>query len=1150
MSGAASAPTPTTASGQREQATARAARLQRLAADPARHAWAAAHAGTGKTKVLIDRVLGLLLAGAPPHRILCLTYTRAAATEMRNRLALRLGEWAARDEAALAADLAALLGRAPDRAEHARARRLFAATLEAPGGLQIATLHAFCQSVLKRFPLEAGVPPHFEVLEPGDAQRLQLGARRATLADPRHALDIGIIARWTKENELAVAVRDAVSRGDFRDRLAAEGAAPAIAEAWRALGFDAPTTPEAEIDAAGALDPAHEAALRRVAAAFAHGTPPERGYAGSMAVWLAATVTARAVLFDDYAGAFLTKEGSPLKKYPTKATAAALGADVDAYRQEQERIVAVRQRIAAAEMGQATSALLAVAAAIDGRYRAAKRAAARLDYDDLIAAVDALLDPAKGALPWVMFKLDEGIDHVLVDEAQDNSDRQWRIVERLTADYFAGAGRARAGGEPTVFVVGDFKQSIFSFQGAAPAAFRRLHGDFSARAQASGRPLADVTLDVSFRSTETVLGAVDRVLALPAARPGLAEPHETIRHIAARAGLAGRVELWPLAPRPDAGDRDWSEPRIVAEPPAPHAALADAIATTIRRWLDTGERLESEGRPIRAGDVLILVRTRGQFAPRMVRALKEKGVPVAGADRMVLKNQLAVRDLAALGRFVLLPEDDLTLATVLKGPLFGFGDDAHLFPLAHGRGAASLWQRLADLAPARPDIAAARRTLAAWLDRADFAPPYEFFARIVEGEGGRRLFRARLGPEADDPIDEFLDAALDHQRRAAPSLEGFLAWLERGEDEIKRDHDGGARDEVRVMTVHGAKGLEAPIVFLPDTTGKPQGRGNVLWPVSGPGAPIWRPLKGLDTAETEQRAAESDRRDGEEHRRLLYVAMTRARDRLIVCGWAPGNGTVAPESWYGLVAASLADAPAVASADLGCPFPGEGRRLEGGAPGAAKPARVAVPPPAPPPWIGVPAPPEKVPSRPLSPSRLAEDESAPLSPFAGGDTRRWRRGRLVHRLLQSLVDLPPERRRDAAAAFLARPAHGLDAVAARAMADETLRLFDAPETAPLFAAGGLAEAPIVGTVGGVVVSGRVDRLVVADDAVWLVDYKTDRPPPADPAAVGSTYLRQMALYRALLRQAFPGRPIRCVLLWTDGPAAMTLPDPLLDRALV
>jgi ATP-dependent helicase/nuclease subunit A len=1139
---------PETAAGQREEAIARATRLQRLAADPKRHAWAAAHAGTGKTKVLIDRVLGLLLSGTPPHRILCLTYTRAAATEMRNRLALRLGEWAARDDAALAADLAALLGRAPERGESARARRLFAATLEAPGGLQIATLHAFCQSVLKRFPLEAGVPPHFEVLEPGDAVRLQLEARRATLADPRHALDIGIIARRTREDAFAEIVRAALGRADFRDRLAREGASPAIAEAWRALGFAAPTTPEAEIDAAGTLDPAHEVALRRVAVAFRRGGKHEQASAGIVAQWLAEPAR-RAATFDDYAGAFLTKEGERRKNFPTKDVAAALGADAAAVAREAERLIAARQRIAAAEVGQATAALLSVAAAIDARYRAAKRAGARLDYDDLIAAVDALLDPAKGALPWVMFKLDEGIDHVLVDEAQDNSDRQWRIVERLTADYFAGAGRARAGGDPTVFVVGDFKQSIFSFQGAAPAEFRRLHAAFATRAEASGRPMADVTLDVSFRSTETVLSAVDGVLALPAAQPGLAEPGETIRHFAARAGLAGRVDLWPRAPRPDKADDAWSAPRIVAEPPAPHAALADAIADRIRAWLDAGERLESEGRPIRAGDVLILVRTRGRFAPRMVRALKDRGVPVAGADRMVLKDQLAVRDLAALGRFVLLPEDDLTLATVLKGPLFGFGDDAHLFALAHGRGPASLWQRLAELAPAQPEFAAARRTLEAWLGDADFAPPYEFFARILEGEGGRRRFRARLGPEAEDPIDEFLDAALDYQRRASPSLEGFLAWLERGEDEIKRDH-GGARDEVRVMTVHGAKGLEAPIVFLPDTTGLPSDRGGVLWPVSGAGAPLWRPVNGLETAETERRAAASARREADEHRRLLYVAMTRARDRLVVCGWTPGQNANAADSWYALVAASMENAPKADAAALGCPFPGEGRRLEGGAPGASRPARAPTPPVSLPPWTQTPAPPEPAPPRPLSPSRLAEDEPAPLSPFAGGDARRWRRGRLVHRLLQSLADLAPERRRAAAEAFLARPGHGLDAATAAAIAAETLRLFDDPATAPLFAAGGLAEAPIVGTVGGVVVSGRVDRLAFVDGAVWVVDYKTDRPPPADAAAVGRAYLRQMALYRALLREAYPGRAVRCVLVWTDGPSAMTLPDPVLDAALV
>ncbi|MFO0986172.1 MAG: 3'-5' exonuclease [Alphaproteobacteria bacterium] len=754
-------------------------------------------------------------------------------------------------------------------------------------------------------------------------------------------------------------------------------------------------------------------------------------------------------------------------------------------------------------------------------------------------------------MAWVLWKLDGGIDHVLVDEAQDTSPEQWDLIRLLVDEFFAGAGAERAhlpGGGRTLFVVGDFKQSIFSFQGAAPGEFRRMHAALRERARQAQLPWADVPLIVSFRSTGAVLEAVDKVFALAEARDGVAEGEETIEHLTARGGLAGLVEIWPtVAPRDGEDEAPWTEAAPQDAAPEPPALLARQIARRVAAWIADGETLESLGRPIHAGDVMILVRRRGDFMDAMVSALKNFGVAVTGIDRMRLSEQLAVQDLVSLGRFLLLPDDDFTLANVLKGPLFGFDDDGDLFPLAFAR-PGTLWERLGERAPTNRRFAAARARLEALLARADFAPPYEIFARVLEAEGGRRDILARLGPDAEDPIDEFLELALAYQRRHAPSLEGFLHWLGQGETEIKRDLDQGGGEAVRVMTVHGAKGLQAPIVFLADTVSLPQGDERVLWPDGDGGAlaalPLFAPVRADEIPEAAARRTELARRSMEEYRRLLYVALTRAADRLYICGYETKHG-VRAGCWYDLVAKAFAQEPTI-DFDFGEHWSGKGWRIErhGRPDRAAAPAeRRAGGAAEIPAWArALPARDEPA-LRPLAPSRPAEEEPPVRSPFA--DETRFRRGRLVHRLLQTLPDLPPPARHAAALRFLSRPGEALSDAEIAGIAAETLALFDDPACAPLFAAGSLAEVPIAGALGSHVVSGQVDRLAIGEREILVVDYKTNRAPPREPPPV---YVRQMAAYRALLRRIYPGRAVRCYLLWTVGPALSELPAALLDAA--
>ena len=1114
---------------------------QRHAADPAASAWVEASAGTGKTHVLTSRVLRLLLAGAPPENILCLTFTRAAAAEMATRVQRRLAGWATAADADLATDLGELKGAPATDAEAAAARRLFARVLDAPGGLRIETIHAFAESLLKRFPLEADLPPHFQLMDDRDAlARLSealAGVLAADAAAERPLLP-SLVPYVNEDAFTGLMLQVNRERGRLRALLDAHGPTGAILRLRAALGLADGETADTVLAAAcddRALD---GAGLRRVCVALAGGGRTDQDKAAAIDAWLAAPAT-RAATLDAYRRGFFTGKGERFAKPMTKAPLAACPDGPDILAAECARLEALQEKLAACRLADANAALLRLADRMLDAYGAAKARRALLDYDDLILrSRDLLTRP--GVAPWVLFKLDGRLDHVLIDEAQDTNPDQWQVVAALTAEFFAGEGQREA--VRTVFAVGDPKQSIYSFQRADPAAFERMRRHYAAAAGDAGLDWRPVELHLSFRSTRPVLDLVDAVFRHDDARDGLLPREGVVRHEAKRADDAGLVELWPLeAPAEAADEPAWTLPTVQALARDPHVRLAERIADTVGGWIERGEPLAPRGRPIRAGDVLILVQRRQPFLEAVVRALKRRGVPVAGADRMVLTDQIAVMDLMALGRFLLLPEDDLNLATVLKGPLLGLDDD-DLFRLAHGR-PGSLWRALRERAGEDARFAAALGRLDGWLGEVDYRAPFAFFARLLGGGGARRALLGRLGPDAADPLDEFLSLALHYEAQHAASMQGFLAWLEGGAVEVKRDQEERG-DEVRVMTVHGAKGLQAPIVFLPDTTRRLPQPDPLYWLDGEPPLPLWCPRKDLQESVAAAAAERAARAQAQENRRLLYVALTRAADRLYVAGWR-GAREPAGDCWYRLVERAMGEIGVAATAGERTVLRHERPQTR---PVELPPATAAAPDPGPSPaWTAGPAPAEPTPPRPLAPSRPEEPDPPPLRPLADDGRRRYRRGLLVHRLLQSLPDLPPAERAGAARRSLGLPAHELAEAERAELAAETLAVLEHPDFGPLFGPGSLAEAPVAGVVGGHAVSARIDRLAVLDDRVLVVDYKTNRPAPAAVADVPVPYLRQMAVYRALLSRIWPGRPVEAALLWTDGPRLMALPTGLLDR---
>ncbi len=1152
-----------------DEAFARTDREQARAADPASCAWVSANAGTGKTHVLVTRVLRLLLAGTHPEKILCLTFTKAAAAEMSKRVFGRLAEWVTLADDKLDEVLQKTTGRKASNEERKRARMLFAAAVETPGGFKVQTIHAFCERLLQRFPIEAGVTPGFNILDESLARTLR-----------REAID-QVLAEVTRETSspLGRALRAAVAyaTGERFDDIVSEAL---DAREWFALAdeeatrraycrhFGIPAHATRESVANALSDVTTNAMLESLHGILAAGSASEIELALDLRAALSAASPGQRA--GALRKAFLTNDGTPRKRIMTKGTAAAFPREDAASKLLQDKILTFDQQEKGLRLIEATMALLTIARAADRAYKALKARRAALDYDDLIERTNVLLR-AGGSAEWVLYKLDSGLEHILVDESQDTSPAQWQIVEALAKEFFAGRGAHEA--VRTLFAVGDEKQSIYSFQGAAPEMFGVKGSEFKALAESSGIDWSPITLDMSWRSTEPVLAAVDGLFAGEAQVPGVIG----IRHMVKRLGQAGLVELWPLEPYEEVPAADvWSaEEEAVAVPPA--VRLANRIADAIKGWLERKEILASEGRPITAGDILILVRKRQPFAAPMVAALKARDIPVAGADRITLLEQIAVQDLTALGDFLTLPEDDLALAAVLKSPIFGFDDD-DLLALAPGR-KGTLWKALLDGANLKPAYAEAAETLKRWRRAADYAPPFEFYAALLDGGGVRMKLLSRLGPDAADAIDEFLNLALTYDDGAPPSLTGFLHWLREDVREIKRDMEHG-RDEVRVMTVHGAKGLEAPIVFLPDTCGAAsagRARGGTMAlagpsPFPGVEAPLVWTIKGCGNlaaiAAAKRALAEAER---DEHNRILYVAMTRARDRLYVAGFEGKNGPMRG-SWYELIEQGLRGALEDARGDDGQVL----RRRASAQSAKPEPAsrvlgagRAAAPLPD---WAKRSAPREAQLSVPLAPSRLAayeQDEAgepmpketrrdslaepAPPAPSAPGGDARFLRGTITHALLEHLPGLAPERRPAAAKAFVAARGRGLTRGQQARIVDETLAVLSDPTFAPLFAAQSRAEVPIVallprprGSGPPLKLTGQIDRLAELEGEVLIIDFKTNRVAPRRAVDVAEVYLLQLAAYRLAVSEIYPGKRVRAALLWTDGPKIMEIPSDVLD----
>lgn len=1106
------------------------------AADPRASTWLSANAGSGKTRVLTDRVARLLLGGVSPQNILCLTYTKAAANEMQNRLFLRLGKWSMKDDAELRKELNKLgVTDVGDEQKLAQARTLFARAIETPGGLRIQTIHSFCASLLRRFPLEAGVSPIFREIDDRSAKLLRRDIVEEIARGTNAQVVRGVAQHYAGEDFDQLTAEIIRHREDFPAQFSQE-------EVWSRFGLPQGYS---ESDLTNDILQGGDAEkLTQIVAALNESTKSTDLTAARKLSVVDLTGAGKAS-WDNLFSVFLTGAkakipfGAKVGKFPTKDVRnnhPELADWADGFMERVELGRTLRNSLYSALK---TLALYEFATVFLPEYEKRKAQSGWLDFDDLIFRAKLLLtDP--DVAQWVLFRLDGSLDHILVDEAQDTSPEQWQVVELLTQEFGAGTG-ARSDDDRTIFVVGDKKQSIYSFQGADPLAFDKMRQHFSNNLGAVDQQLYERSLDHSFRSSFAILDLVDHTFGAIGG-----DSFTQSRHQAFHSEMPGRVDLWPVIPKSDDPDqKEWFDPTDKLAANDHRIVLAETIAEQISQMVQSGSIPDENGgfRQIQFGDFLILVQRRSVLFHEIIRVCKSRGLPIAGADRLKIGAELAVKDLTALLSFLVTPDDDLSLASALRSPLFGMSE-AELFDLAHYRHEPNLWPALVRR---HEEYSKIFETLSSLRNQVDFLSPFEILERALTRHNGRRRLLARLGDEAEDGIDAMLSQAIEYEHSETPSLTGFLAWLEVDSVEIKRQPES-AGNRIRVMTTHGAKGLEAPIVILPDT-GDIRARQTNEVVMMPDGLPIWKPNSGLQPNAVKEALAQEKSNQTEERLRLLYVAMTRAEKWLIVC--ASGTIKDGGESWYRRVEAGMLSSGAQSHKHSY----GDGLRLQFGewiaVVGHDTPERTTKKTELPA-WAtttSIPAP-DLPPA--ISPSNLGGAKVLSGETELSTELTGALRGTLVHRLLEHLPVYNENDWPDIAGQLLDVNKYSLTETDVFDLLSEAKKVLKNPSLEFLFDSRSLAEVNVTAqlpVLGNQRISGTIDHLIVETDRILIVDFKSNQFVPTSPKETPEGILRQMCAYLSAIELVYPNRKIEVAILWTRTANLMMLPHDIVRSAL-
>ncbi len=863
-----------------------------IASNPLHNVWISASAGSGKTKLLTDRVLRLLISGVEPAKILCLTYTKAAAAEMMYRITGELSKWIVFDHSTLKNELAFLTGTIPDDKVIALARTILIRMLDSKNSIKVQTIHSYCQAVVNKFPIEAGISLQAEILDEQQKQLLLTQTTHHILSDhdsnEYDVVNLRPILNNIHELSFLTLVENALQ---YKKKLGSiiQANSDISEHIFNRLKIDRHLSHEKLFkEFVINFDKVFELYKNDINAVLLE---QDIDFLYLLIAFASANIDAKQKLYSKLYDAFYTTTHTARKSL--------IGSKFIKHYNLVNFLVELRlvmgqyvETSNSYKIAQYTASFVYLVRLVEKYYTSLKQNNAQLDYDDLINITLELFG-SNQLLPWIMFKLDAQVEHVLIDESQDISLEQWQIITTLTDNFFYDLGKNDL--PRTIFIVGDQKQSIFSFQGADPKLFNQVKNQYQHFINECASKLHLIELIKSYRSGEAILRVVDATFNYLNQNDSGAFIDVKSKHIPHKTHINSKVELWmPVLGKQAKPKKDFSWDIRTERKEIYDSAkiLAKVIANEVQNYLANNQTLKP-------GDIMILIRKRDRFAEHLVRALKDNDIAVNGLDRIKLNDNIVIKDLLALANFILLPHDDYNLAVLLKSPIITL-EEEQLFTLSQ-RINDSLWDRLRFLSADDQKLLLVYDFLNYFLKEEALqhcVPIYSLYTCLLDIKGVRKNFISRFGLQINEIIDEFLNVCLQFESQNGSSLQRFVSWFVSSNIEIKREINNRIND-IRIMTVHAAKGLQAKMVILADSLSLPRVSKHVIWSEELD-LPLYNGGTKNNNAIYRKTLQQVEMQGMQEYYRLLYVAMTRAEERLVVCGWS-SDSSVHKKSWYNTV---------------------------------------------------------------------------------------------------------------------------------------------------------------------------------------------------------------------------------------------------------
>jgi ATP-dependent helicase/nuclease subunit A len=1118
---------------------------QKIASNPDYNVWVSASAGTGKTKVLIDRILRLLLKGNSIDKILCITFTKVAAQEMINRLSSILARWSILEDADLAKELFLLNEEEPTTEEISLAKQLFANFIDNPQKINIQTIHSFCQNILNNFPIEANIMSGFKVIEPDYAQELKKQAIESVLNTKIFDDSLEI------KNTLTTIVKH-ISALDFENKISSILNYPEkmdILQDKYNLNIDFESfklnlyeelKAKQGISAESILQQYFDGSFNKLAfleiISIAQGTKNKlsASFDINKLFWFLNLPKDEQIKNKDvWEKVFYTTSGSIRKKIVNEGFLKELQDGQALWvkqviEEELLRLEKLRNEYKNQISAEINLAFMQLAYEIYKAYENIKLSLGVLDFNDLIIKTHKLLNKSL-VIPWILYKLDNKISHILVDEAQDTNPLQWDIIRVFVEEFFTGSSSNQE--NRSIFVVGDVKQSIYSFQGASPEYFNVIKALFKEKVKNAEKIWHQVPMNTSFRSSSGVISAVNHITSNLFSQNDNIYKEEDFTHLAHNQNLGANIEIWPLLVD-DNKEEKWRR----------YKNLATAIVKKIKK-------LNQDG--VSYGDILILYRKRegNPTLNYLVKFLKESEIPVLGVDKLNLSEHLAVNDLIALAKFLLQQNDDFSLACVLKSPIFNLKDD-DIFNLKITN-SSSLFNSLNQ-----EKYIHIYNKLNKWVSLVDYIPVYDLFFHILYVEKNFTNFLNSFGNEVQDILMEFMNLILQFNERTQSknisNLQIFLEFITKGDHKISRD-SSSKKDMVNLMTIHASKGLESRVVFiLNDLDAKSQN--DIILYNENPSTPLLllKLSKDYQNDYTNQIVLKQKNYQLKELARLFYVAITRAKEQLYICSVAKQapdeNEDKANHLWWQILNNAINNNVFFEHnlSALESDFFDE--KL-----GFVTKKAFCISQATPlikkeifsqnsinfiPQWCFKEAPKEQNPTKPLSPSKIDFEEkyfSSPLSQMDEKKNNLINKGLLVHKILEQINYLSDYKEIEL---FINNILNGY----AEQLTEQSIieiknnihSLLNKKELMFLWENKGMAEVGISGQINYNnelnIVSARVDKIIKIDNKLWVIDYKYAKKPNLP----SKKHIKQMEIYKSILKNIYPECDISGLIIYTQS----------------